>query len=102
MRGGLTSAVAVEAMLIRASAAHRLLELREVDGIDALRLILIPTEETLEASLAAAEEKGPTPLAHKIAGAAEGRRKRRPQLPRRMREGRSRSISLDDLLSTLS
>lgn len=93
-------------MLIRAKAAQRLVERGELEGWAALALILMPSEDVERASMTVALETGPSRTAYELGRKNWGpRKKRRPQLPKRMRDAgrvhRSESVTLDELLVSL-
>lgn len=114
MEINLEKATRVEAMLVRAEAAHRLLRDRELDGLDALRLILLPGADALAASMAVAQETGPSLRAKELAARSYAMQERsrsrtrdvtpparapRPRKPRRA--ARPLSESLDETLLRL-
>lgn len=81
----------IEAMLVRAKVARKLVDSHQLDGYAALRIVVAPTPDALEASLSVARETGPSPLALWLA--------ERPVDKAALRE--QRTISLDDLLLSL-
>jgi hypothetical protein len=78
-------ALHIQAMFVRHEAAIRLRKENELDPWEALRMVVMPTEETLRASLSVAETTGPSGTALHLARRGTTRR-RRPQLPKRMRD----------------
>lgn len=108
----------IEAMLVRAKAAHGLLDRGDLEGWAALEMILLPSEDVERASMTVARETGPSHLALQLSRKNWGpRKKRRPQLPKRMRDSptmprslnhdhrmnhvRSEFVSIDELLLSL-
>jgi hypothetical protein len=99
--------IEVEAMLIRKQAADSLMN--EVDGLKLLTMIVAPSESLLQQSLAEARERGPSPMALRLArkeaelpvgrDAARSHTKRL-HLRRVAKREHSRFATLDELLAS--
>jgi hypothetical protein len=96
------TSTSIEAMLVRARAAHKLRDKGKIEAIEALVMVVMPSEEIERASMTVARQTGPSREA--LALSRKGR-KRAPRLPKRMRDAihstppRSDTVRLLDLVA---
>lgn len=64
--------IEIEAMLVRADGAKRLVKEQDIDFYEAIILIVAPTEEVLSASMQAAAASGPGYMARRLSRIFEG------------------------------
>lgn len=81
----------IEAMLVRAKAARSLVDSHQMEGYEALCMIVLPTEKTLEASLQVARLTGPSDAARRLAELH----------PSRLKLREKQEVSLGELLASL-